>query len=82
MNKYTRRRDQRSRIWRKRRERQKEHIKTRNMRSRNHPKPGKMPNVDTSLKGPLMQRVLLGVLAAMGPKRVEPKRQHQQQQAR
>jgi hypothetical protein len=80
-NRYHRRRDQGSRIWRKRRNREKRGHRIRNMCSRNAPKPAKMPNVDLSLKQhlPLLARIVASVTDAL---RARPKQEYSQHQAK
>lgn len=80
-SRYKRRRDQKSKLWRKRRRQEKARRKAQHVLSRNEPKGPKMPNVDTSLKKqlPLMDRILLGVREALFSRQ---KQEHQQHQSR
>lgn len=77
MTRYERVRNQRSRVWRKRRAAIKERIKRGNIQARNTTKIKGGPDVDTSLKHvPLMQRIMLGVRDALA------KQDYQRAQAR
>lgn len=84
MTRYARRRCQRSRIWRKRRAHRRKSRALRNYVNRCKPKGPSLPNVDTSLKMPLLQRIASEVGAALARRRTATtaKQNHQQQQAR
>lgn len=81
---YTRLRDQRSPLWRKRRRYAKERIRAGKIQARNTTKIKGGPDVDTSLKSGLglWGRILAGVAMMNAQQRKEPKQNYQQAQAR